>query len=177
MKELLVSASRMIDQWVGSFCRLVLISTGLFILVVLTAIVFLRYTNLGSLDSGSELCSLAFPIFVMAGIVDAARKGAHVATQILLHALGRQWRIYLVTLLHSITIVTYSYLAWYAYQNTLIAHDELSTVLQVPNSLGYGTLTAGLILVALCSLGAIVHHTLGGEPVHIDLADAGPGVV
>ena len=38
-------------------------------------------------------------------------------------------------------------------------------------------LLLGLILVALCSLGAIVRHTLGGEPVHIDLADAGPGVV
>lgn len=83
-----------------------------------------------------------------------------------------------MTLLHSITIVTYSYPAWYAYQNTLIAHDELSTVPQVPNSLGYGTLTAGLILISAVQSGVpIVRHTLGGEPVHIDLADAGPGVV
>ena len=36
---------------------------------------------------------------------------------------------------------------------------------------------AGLFLVGLCSLGAIVRHTLGREPVHVNLADAGPGVV
>lgn len=177
MKELLVSAAQLIDRGVGSFCRLVLISTGLFMLVILTTIVVLRYTNLGSLDSGSELCSLAFPIFVMAGIVDAARKGAHVATQILLNALGPVGRLYLVTLLHGITATAYFYLAWYAYRNTLIAHDELSTILQVPNSLGYGSLTTGLFLVGLCSLGAIARHTLGHEPVHVNLADAGPGVV
>ena len=115
MKELLVSATNAIDRLVGALCRLVLIVTGLFILVVLTAIVFLRYSETGSIDSGSELCSLAFPIFVMAGIVDAARKGAHVATQILLNALGATGRIFLVIVLHGITAIAYFYLAWYAY--------------------------------------------------------------
>jgi len=177
MNQLLVSAAQLIDRGVESFCRVVLIATGLFMLAVLTTIVMQRYTNIGKFDSGSELCSLAFPIFVMAGIVDAARKGAHVATQILLNALGSTGRIFLVIVLHSITAIAYFYLGWYAYQNALIAHDELSTVLQVPGSLGYGCLTAGLFLVGLCSLGAIVRHTLGREPVHVNLADAGPGVV
>ena len=177
MKERLVSASHLVDRFVGSFCRLILISTGLFMLAVLTAIVTLRYTELGSLDSGSELCSLAFPIFVMAGIVEAARTGAHVATQILLNALKQTGRVYLVTAIHGITAFVYFYLSWYAYQNTLIAHDELSIVLQVPGSLGYGTLTLGLFLVGLCSVTAIIRHTLGREDVHVNLADAGPGVV
>ena len=177
MSQLLVSTAQLIDRGVGSFCRVVLITTGLFMLAVLTIIVMQRYTNIGTFDSGSELCSLAFPIFVMAGIVDAARKGAHVATQILLNALGATGRIFLVIVLHGITAIAYFYLAWYAWQNALIAHDELSTVLQVPGSLGYGCLTAGLFLVGLCSLGAIVRHTLGREPVHVNLADAGPGVV
>lgn len=177
MKELLVSASHLIDRAVGSFCRLILVSTGLFMLAVLAAIVTLRYTDIGTLDSGSELCSLAFPIFVMAGVVEAARTGAHVATQILLNALKRTGRVYLATAIHGITAIVYLYLSWYAYQNTLIAHDELSTVLQVPGSLGYGSLTIGLFLVSLCSLAAIVRHTLGHEDVHVNLADAGPGVV
>ena len=34
----------------------------------------------------------------------------------------------------------------------------------------------GLTLVATCSLTAIVRHTLGGEQVQVDLADAGAGV-
>ena len=177
MNQLLVSAAQLIDRGVGSLCRLVLITTGLFMLFVLTTIVLQRYTGIGTFDSGSELCSLTFPIFVMAGIVDAARKGAHVATQILLNALGSTGRIFLVVFLHGITAIAYFYLAWYAWQNALIAHDELSTILQVPGSLGYGSLTVGLFLVGLCSLGAIVRHTLGGENVHVNLADAGPGGV
>ncbi len=177
MNQLLVSTAQQIDRGVGLLCRLVLVATGLFMLAVLTVTVLQRYTGIGTFDSGSELCSLTFPIFVMAGIVDAARKGAHVATQILLNALGSTGRIFLVVFLHGITAIAYFYLAWYAYQNALIAHDELSTILQVPGSLGYGCLTAGLFLVGLCSLGAIVRHTLGHEPVHVNLADAGPGVV
>lgn len=177
MKDLLVSAAQLIDRLVSVLCRLIMIATGLFMLVVLTAIVVLRYTNAGSIDSGSELCALAFPIFVMAGIVEAARTGAHVATQILLNALNPAWRVALVTLLHGITATAYLYLSWYAFQNTVIAHDELSTILQVPNSLGYGSLAIGLFLVGLCSIGAIVRHVLGGEAVHVNLADAGPGVV
>ncbi len=177
MNQILLFIAGWIDRGVGSFCRLVLITTGLFMLSVLTIIVMQRYTGIGRFDSGSELCSLTFPIFVMAGIVDAARKGAHVATQILLNALGATGRIFLVVVLHSITAIAYFYLGWFAYQNALIAHDELSTVLQVPGSVGYGCLTAGLFLVGLCSLGAIIRHTLGREPVHVNLADAGPGVV
>ena len=151
--------------------------TGLFLLVILTVIVILRYSNGGSIDSGSELSALAFPIFVMAGIVEAARTGAHVATQLLLHASNDAWRIRLVVLIHSVTAAAYLYLASFAYRNALIAHDELSTVLQVPGSVGYGCLAAGLFLVGVCSLTAIVRHTLGNEQVAVNLADAGPGVV
>ena len=177
MSQLLVSTAQLIDRGVGSFCRVVLITTGLFMLAVLTIIVMQRYTNIGTFDSGSELCSLAFPIFVMAGIVEAARTGAHVATQLLLHACNDGWRIRLVVLIHSVTAAAYLYLSSFAYRNALIAHDELSTVLQVPGSVGYGCLAAGLALVGVCSLTAIVRHTLGNEQVTVNLADAGPGVV
>ena len=40
-----------------------------------------------------------------------------------------------------------------------------------------GTTGVGLALVGACSLTAIVRHTLGHEPVTVNLADAGPGVV
>ncbi len=176
-QAILVLAAHKIENAIASLCQWVLIVTGLFMLGLLTIIVVLRYSNGGSIDSGSELCSLTFPIFVMAGIVEAARVGAHVATQLLLNALNDKWRTYLVVVIHSLTAATYLYLFRYAYLNALIANDELSTILQVPGSVGYGSLAIGLLLVGLCSITAIVRHTVGKERVHINLADAGPGVV
>jgi TRAP-type C4-dicarboxylate transport system permease small subunit len=173
----LVSAAHLIEKGIGAFCQAVLLVTGLFLLVILTVIVILRYSNAGSIDSGSELSALVFPVFVMAGIVEAARTGAHVATQLLLNALNNAWRIRLVVLIHTVTAAAYLYLSTFAFRNAVIAHDELSTVLQVPGSVGYGCLAAGLALVGVCSLTAIVRHTLGNEKVTVNLADAGPGVV
>ena len=173
----IVSAAHAIENGIGVFCRGILLVTGLFLLGILTVIVLLRYSDGGSIDSGSELCSLVFPVFVMAGIVEAARTGAHVATQITLNALNAVWRVRLSVMIHAVTATTYLYLATYAYRNAVIAHDELSTVLAVPGSVGYGCLAAGLALVGVCSLAAIVRLTLGNEQVIVNLADAGPGVV
>lgn len=176
-KTALVSAAHTIENVIGAGCRAILLVTGLALLVILTLIAVLRYSNGVSIDSGSELSALIFPVFVMAGIVEAARLGAHVATQLLLNALNDTWRLRLVVLIHSVTATVYLYLSWYAYRNAVIAHDELSTILQVPGSVGYGCLATGLALVGVCSLTAIVRHTLGNEKVMVNLADAGPGVV
>jgi TRAP-type C4-dicarboxylate transport system permease small subunit len=173
----IVRTTRAVEEGIGTLCRGVLLATGLSLLVILTIIVILRYMGGRSIDSGSELSALIFPIFVMAGIVEAARVGAHVATQLLLHALKDQWRTRLALLIHVVTATVYLYLSTYAYRNAIIAHEELSTTLQVPGSLGYGCLATGLALVGVCSLCAVVRLTLGNEKVVINLADAGPGVV
>lgn len=176
-QSVLVGAAHFIEKGIRAFCRAILLSTGLFLLFILTAIVLLRYSNSGSIDSGSELSALVFPVFVMAGIVEAALAGAHVATQVMLNVLNTVWRKRLVVLIHTVTATLYLYLTTFAYRNAVIAHDELSTILQVPGSVGYGSLAIGLALVGICSLCAIVRHTLGKEKVTVNLADAGPGVV
>ena len=79
-------------------------------------------------------------------------------------------------LIHAVTAATYLLLAWYATQNAIIAHDQHTPVLNIPYSVGYGCLALGLALVALCSVLAIVRHTLGGEGVRVDLADPGAAV-
>ena len=103
--------------------------------------------------------------------------GAHVATQLLLHTLQGQARLALTLLIHAVTAFTFMVLAWYALQNAILAHDQTTPVLQIPWSVGYGCLSIGLALVALCSLASIVRFTLGGVEVRVNLADAGPGVV
>jgi TRAP-type C4-dicarboxylate transport system permease small subunit len=173
----LVAGAHALENAIGMCNRGVLLLTGLFLLALLNVIVFLRYTGSIGIDSGAELTALVFPFFVIAGIVEAARTGAHVATQILINALGQNWRRWLVIFIHSVTAAAYLYLTWYAFQNAIIAHDEQSTILRVPGSVGYGCLAAGMCLVGICSLTAIVRHALGAEDVVINLADSGPGVV
>ena len=173
----LAAGARLTEGAVGWCCRGVLLVTGLAMLAILTVMVVLRYTYAGSLDYGSELTSLIFPVFVMAGIVEAARQGAHIATQVLPHFLNEAWRTRLAILIHAVSAVLYLYLAWFALQNAIIAHDEQSTILRVPGSLGYGCLAAGLALVGACSLAALVRYTAGREKMVLNLAEPGPGVV
>ncbi len=81
----------------------------------------------------------------------------------------------LAVFIHAVTAAIYPLLAWYALQNAIIAHDQTTPVLRIPWSVGYGCLSLGLAMVAMCSLAAIVRHTLGGEEVRVDLADPGAG--
>jgi TRAP-type C4-dicarboxylate transport system permease small subunit len=176
-KTALVSGARITETLIEKCCKAVLLTTGLALLVILTLTVCLRYGIGASAYYDAELSALLFPIFVMAGIAEAARQSAHVATQLLLHALNDAWRVRLILLTHAVTAAVYLYLAWYAFQNAVIAHDERSTILRVPGSVGYGSLAAGLALIGICSVAAMVRYSLGGEKVMVDLAETGPGVV
>jgi TRAP-type C4-dicarboxylate transport system permease small subunit len=146
------------------------------LLFLLSLVVVLRYVFESGLDFAPDLSELLFAIFVMAGIAQAARLGVHVATQLLLNALVGRWRLALAVMTHVVTASVYLLLAWYAFQNAIIAHDQTTPVLRIPWSVGYGCLSAGLALVAICSVVAIVRHTLGGEEVKVNLADPGAAV-
>ena len=168
----MLSIAQVVDRAVELSCNFLLLVAGLALLSLLTIVVVLRYLFESGLTFAPDLTELMFAIFVMAGIAQAARRGAHVATQLLLHTLTGTWRVALAVLIHAVTATTYLLLAWYAFQNAIIAHDQTTPVLEIPWSVGYGCLSLGLLLVATCSLTAIVRHTLGGETVKVDLADA-----
>lgn len=171
-----VVVARRLERAVELACNGLMLVTGLALLGLLTVVVVLRYAFETGLPFAPDLTELLFAIFVMAGIVQAARLGVHVATQLLLNALPAGGRRALATFIHAVTAATYLLLAWYAAQNAIIAHDQTSPVLRIPWSVGYGCLAAGLALVGLCSLTAIVRHTVGREPVVVNLADAGAAV-
>jgi len=175
-RTLLLSVVRVADSLIESGCKTLLLVTGLALLTLLSAGAFLRYVFQSGFSFATDLTELLFAIFVMAGIVQAARLGVHVATQLLLHTLSPSRRIVLAVLIHGVTASVYFLLAWYAFENAIIAHDQTSPVLQIPWSVGYGCLSAGLALVATCSVLAIVRHTVAHEPVHVNLADPGAAV-
>jgi TRAP-type C4-dicarboxylate transport system permease small subunit len=171
-----VSIARGAERVVELACNSLMLVAGLGLLLLLNVVVVMRYFFSSGLSFAPDLSELLFAIFVMAGIAQAARLGVHIATQLLLNALQGLWRLALVLLIHAVTASVYLLLAWYALQNAIIAHDQTTPVLGIPWSVGYGCLSLGLALVAICSFAAMVRYTLGGEEVKVNLADPGAAV-
>lgn len=149
------------DSAVGFCCKFFLVISGSALLFILIINVIFRMIGYVGFSSAEELPSLIFPIFSMAGVVMAAKNGTHVATQILINTLTGVWKKMLFLLIHGVTAAAYIVLAIYAFDNAIIAHDELSIVLGVPKSVGFGSLSAGMFLVALCSISMIIRQIAG----------------
>lgn len=172
-REWIVAGARALDYGVALFCNGLLMVTGLGMLSLLTVVVVMRYIFHSGLSFAPDLTELMFGIFVMSGIVLAVCRGVHVATQLLINSLQGTARLILALLIHAVTASVYVLLAWYALQNAIIAHDQTTPVLQIPWSVGYGVLAAGLALICVSSITAMIRHGLGGEPVIVNLADPG----
>jgi TRAP-type transport system small permease protein len=171
-----VSVAQAIEYLVERACNGLMLLSGLGLLALLTVVVGLRYFFESGLNFAPDLTELLFAIFVMAGIAQAARRGAHVASELLLSVLTGGWRLALSVFIHAVTATVYLLLAWYAMQNAIIANDQTTPVLQIPWSVGYGCLAAGLALVGLCSLTTLARQLLGDEEVKVDLTEPGVAV-
>ena len=75
-----------LERAIVAICSVVLWVTTVVIFVILTANTVLRYTGGTSLQWANELPELLFPWLVIAGVVLAAEKGAHIATVFLMEA-------------------------------------------------------------------------------------------
>ncbi len=173
----LESAARKTEAAIESFSKSVLLLTGFALLGVLFINVFVRYVLEGSMEAASELPALLFPWFVMGGIVLAAVRGAHVAMQLTMHLLPVKGRRVLSIFIHGLSFAVFAVLAWHSVENTMIAHDELSTILHVPGSVGYAALTVAFFLLAVCAFTALIRYGLCAESVKVDLASAEGAVV
>jgi TRAP-type transport system small permease protein len=172
----LLSVARGVERWIELTVKFLLVVTGLALVGLLTAVVVLRYAFQSGLAFAPDLSELLFGVFVAAGIALAARHGVHVATQLLLNTLKGSWRTGLVVFIHVGTATVYLLLSWYACQNAIIAHDQTTPVLGIPWSVGYGFLSLGLALVAVCSITAVVRVLLGHDEVKVDLAEPGVSI-
>lgn len=173
----LLHATRQTEAAIEILCKSVLTLTGFGLLGVLVVNVFVRYVMEGSVEAASELPALLFPWFVMGGVVLAAVRSNHVAMQLTMHMLPAPGRRVLSLFIHGLSAVVFAILAWHSVENTLIAHDELSTILHVPGSIGYAALTVAFMLLAVCAVTAFVRFGVLAEPVSVDMASAEGAVV
>jgi TRAP-type C4-dicarboxylate transport system permease small subunit len=177
LKTETVAIAHGVETAVHVICKGVLVLTGFALLAVLVINVFVRYVIEGSVGALSELPALLFPWFVMGGVVLAALRGSHVAMQLTLHSLPPHGRRWLAMFIHAVSAVVFLMLAWYALENTQIAHDEQSTILRVPGSVGYLALVLAFFLVGVSSLTALLRIGVGREEVIVDMAADNGGIV
>ena len=141
-----------LERAVVGVCIVVLWVTSAVIFVILTANTVLRYASGSSLQWANELPELLFPWLVMAGVVLAAEKGAHIATVFLMEAVPHHVRRAIGVAGWLVVAAMYGTLAYATYAMLEIVHDEKSPILQVPGSVTYGCVMAGMAMLALLAL-------------------------
>ena len=141
-----------LERAIVAICGLVLWLTTSVIFVILTANTVLRYFSGSSLQWANELPELLFPWLVVAGVVLAAEKGAHIATVFLVESVAPAARRVISVLGWLVVVGLYTTLAWSTYSMLEIVHDEKSPILQVPGSVTYGCVMGGMLLLALLAL-------------------------
>jgi TRAP-type transport system small permease protein len=159
-----------IDKTVAAVCRVVLWLSTSVIFVILVANTVLRYATGSSLQWANEVPELLFPWLVMAGVVLAAQHGAHIATTFLMEALPAGARRGVATVGWLVVAALYGTLAVATFRMLPIVHDEKSPILQLPGSITYACVMAGMALLGLLALQAAwrAWHVQAAAPVEAE---------
>lgn len=141
-----------LDAAIAFVCKSVLWLTTAVIFVILCANTALRYATGTSLQWANEVPELLFPWLVMSGVVLAAQQGAHIATTFLMEVLPARVRRGVTVAGWLLVAGLYATLAAATMNMLEIVHDEKSPILQIPGSVTYGCVMAGLALLAVLAL-------------------------
>jgi len=133
-------------------CASVLWVSMAVIFVILVCNTALRYATGDSLQWANEVPELLFPWMVMAGVVLAALRGAHITTHFLVEVLpARMQRAVALTSWLGVAAL-YATLVWATWDMLDIVHDERSQILGIPGSVTYACVMGGMGLLALLAL-------------------------
>ncbi|MFQ3622397.1 MAG: TRAP transporter small permease subunit [Acetobacteraceae bacterium] len=167
----IVAALDAADGVIALACRVVVALTGAALLGILAANVVARYVLArGGFSSAQELPEQLFPWFIAAGVVLAARQGAHIAVDVLARALPRAGRRVLLTLVHLLVAGAYLWLGLLALEVAEIAALQRTTILRLSGSYGYWALAALAMLTAWTSLAIALRVLLAGPEAAPDPA-------
>lgn len=141
-----------VEQAIKWLCQVILwISTSV-IFVILVGNTVVRYATGASMQWGNEVPEMLFPWMVMAGVVLASQRGAHITTVFLVEKLPESVRRLVGVLGWLVVAGLYGTLARATYQMLEIVHDERSPILQIPGSVTYGCVMVGMALLCLQAL-------------------------
>lgn len=152
MDQVVVVGRNALERAIVAVCSTVLWVTTIAIFVILSANTALRYASGTSLQWANEVPELLFPWLVMSGVVLAAERGSHIATVFLVDSVGPQARRIVAIISWLMVAVLYAVLVRATWSLMEIVHDERSPILQVPNSVTYGCVMVGMVLLGLLAL-------------------------
>lgn len=133
-------------------CQILLWISTATIFAILAINTILRYATGSSLQWANEVPELLFPWLVMSGVVLAAQRGAHITTTFLLDKLSPSIRRWIGVAVGLMVCALYGTLAWATWRMLEIVHDEKSPILQVPGSVTYACVMAGMAMLAALAL-------------------------
>jgi TRAP-type C4-dicarboxylate transport system permease small subunit len=141
-----------LERVIATVCQALLWLSTTVIFVILVANTILRYATGASLQWANEVPELLFPWLVMSGVVLAAQHGAHITTSFLVEKLpvgARQGCAVFAWLLVCALYATLARATWLMLE---IVHDEKSPILQIPGSVTYACVMAGMAMLAVLAL-------------------------
>lgn len=141
-----------VDRGVAVLCRIVLWLSTTVIFVILVANTVLRYATGSSVQWANEVPELLFPWLVMAGVVLASLQGAHIATTFLMEAMSVRVRRITATFSWLVVASLYFTLTAATFRMLDVVHDEKSPILQVPGSITYACVMAGMALLGVLAV-------------------------
>ena len=139
----------LLERTVAGLCHAVLWVSTAAIFVILAGNTALRYSTGASLQWANEVPELLFPWLVTAGVVLGAQHGSHITTAFLVEKLSLPLRRLVGTAGWLVVAGLYGTLTVATFRMLPIVHDERSAILQVPGSVTYGCVMAGMALLAL----------------------------
>ncbi|UEM24188.1 TRAP transporter small permease (plasmid) [Skermanella mucosa] len=118
----------------------------------LMAEVVVRYLTTQGLGWPSEMPNILFPWLVMAGIVLAAQRGAHISVTLILDMLGRRGARLLLLGMQVVVAATFFYLAYIGLAVIEITGSEVYPVTGISARWAYLSLIVGFIGVGLTAV-------------------------
>jgi TRAP-type transport system small permease protein len=151
MKDIWVQRN-VLECLIVAVCNVVLWITTVVIFLILTANTFLRYFSGSSLQWANEIPELLFPWLVMSGVVLAAEKGSHIATVFLVEWVQPEIKRIISIVAWLAVAALYAILVRATWTMLEIVHDERTPILQIPSSVTYACVLAGMLMLSLLAL-------------------------
>ena len=138
-----------LDRLIAVFTRSVSIGCFIGLIVLLAAIVFVRFVPIASLGWSDEVVEWLFAWMVFMGAARMWRDGEHFRIKFIEdHLKGKSSAIVLNSLVEILSLAFLGVMTYYSLMLTLRAHDS-SPVLVLPRSLWYACMPlAGVIMIA-----------------------------
>jgi TRAP-type C4-dicarboxylate transport system permease small subunit len=134
----------------GISIELVVLNTAFVILLVAICWgVLSRYVTEQPATWVEEVSSISFAWVTFIGAAEVHRRGRHVSVDLITGALPPRLRAVLAWLIELFVVLFCAYAAWLGAQQAWVSHSSSTSKLRIPLSVGYGGLTAGLLMMAL----------------------------